>query len=218
MTLPVSSLLKRFGPQGWWPRLIRRGSTIVVRHHPEGQPGWVSRSADERAFEVALGAILTQNTAWRNVEQTLVCLAEHDLVTSEKLATARTDLLERCVYSSGYFRHKAKRLKRFARFVERSLDGHLGRILKDSDPRRLLLAQLGIGPETADTILLYGLDQPCFVVDTYTRRLLVETTKDQRWLTQSYAEVQGWCEQALPKDVKQWQEAHALIVRWGKKG
>lgn len=124
--------------------------------------------------------------------------------------------LEACVRSSGYFRQKAKKLKRFAQFVEKDLHGDLRELLKQTDSRTPLLAQWGIGPETADTILLYGLELPYFVVDAYTRRLLVDLIGSKRWYKASYDATQEFCAQAIPTSVRRWQEAHALIVAWGK--
>lgn len=191
-------------------------SRFLVQHHAGKRRSWVVRTPGDRAFEVAIGAILTQNTAWSNVEKSLVCLAERDLLISSAIAGCRLTTLESCVRSSGYFRQKAKKLKRFAQFVERDLHGDLRQILKQDDPRALLLDQWGIGPETADTILLYGLNQRIFVVDAYTRRFLATLHQEQRWLTRSYEEVRAYCETSLPRSVNGYQETHALIVAWGK--
>jgi len=211
----------------------------------------------DQAFEVAVGAILTQNTSWTNVEKALVCLAEKDLMTSASLSKARLPSIEACVRSSGYYRQKAKKLKLFAKFVEEELEGDLFKVmpsrakprdlpiggaldsrsnskiprrsrslsLEDSVPRndnllnarKLLLSLWGIGPETADTILLYGLNRPIFVVDAYTRRLLVHLTGELSWHKCPYDDVRQFCEAAsIYPSAKEFQESHALVVRWGK--
>jgi len=198
---------------------------------------WLSRTDADRAFEVAIGAILTQNTAWTNVETALVCLSSAKLMTPKRIASARLSTIQTCIRSSGYFRQKAKKLKLFARFVEKELEGNLNAVMSfRAKPRKLpigrslragrddivdmarrrLLSLWGIGPETADTILLYGLNVPSFVVDTYTRRFLVEVTGSRRWLKMPYGDVQAFCTDVIPRSVKNWQEAHAFIVAWGE--
>lgn len=212
----INGLKKKFGPQGWWPRLVRRGRKVEVKHHPGERSRWLLKKAEERAFEVAVGAILTQNTAWTNVEKALLCLANKHFLTSSAIAQARASTIASCVRSSGYFRQKAKKLKDFARFVERELGGDLRHLAKLDAPRELLLKQWGIGPETADTILLYGLNLPYFVVDAYTRRLLASLIGSERWRVCPYDEARAFCSGSIPQSVAAWQEAHALIVAWGK--
>lgn len=210
----IAKLENDYGPQGWWPRLVVDRSTIVVKHHPGPKSRWLFKTAADQAFEVAIGAILTQNTAWTNVEKALVCLAEKGLITSAAISKVRINTLEACVRSSGYYRQKAKKLKLFAKFVQNELGGDLNQILP---ARSRLLSLWGIGPETADTILLYGLNVPIFVVDAYTRRLLIHLTGDKSWSKQPYDQVRQFCEEAFGKSsVKEMQEAHALIVKWGK--
>ena len=246
----LKKLLRMHGPQGWWPRLIvdsERGALSVV-HHPGPKTRWLSKTRADQAFEVAIGAILTQNTAWTNVEKALVCLATKGLTISYALSRARLLSIESCIRSSGYFRQKARKLKLFAKFVEENLRGDLHnlniicrlehgemktkdllskasllkilRSAQDDDlvlARERLLSLWGIGPETADTILLYGLDRPVFVVDAYTRRLLFKLTGDASWSKRPYDEVRRFCESTFTdQSVGNFQEAHALIVRWGK--
>ncbi len=216
----IDKVEKEYGKQGWWPRVVRIGTQcavpVQVKHHPGPKSYWLSKTLSAQAFEVSIGAILTQNTTWTNVEKALICLAQKNLLTSRAITSARLASLESCVKSSGYYRQKAKKLKLFARFVEVELGGDL-RHLDANQGRENLLGQWGIGPETADTILLYGLNRHIFVIDAYTRRLLVRLTGSEKWLKLPYDEVRAWCEEAMGKSkVKMFQEAHALIVRWGK--
>ena len=128
------------------------------------------------------------------------------MLTPQAIAKAQPSVLERCTRSSGCYRQKAKKLKILAKEFLRNADFD----------RPRLLALWGVGPETADTILLYGFHQPTFVVDAYTRRLLVHLTNDRRWLARPYEDVRALFESVLPRSVEGYQEAHALIVKWGK--
>jgi len=262
----VLRLDKTHAPQGWWPRVVgSRGArstehgTLAVLHNPPGRKYWHCKTKAACAFEVAVGAILTQNTAWSNVERALSELARKDLLDSRRLAKIPPSRLEPVIRSSGYYKQKAKKLKLFAQFVEKELGGDLRNILKNcrleeaqSRPKDLykgpstalrfaqddmiakarekLLSLWGIGRETADTILLFALDQPVFVVDAYTRRLLEKLTGDPHWLIRPYDEIRELCESVFlsgyrlptgrmacaPTLIKHRQDVHALIVAWGK--
>lgn len=128
----------------------------------------------ETRFEVIVGAYLTQNTAWTNVERALENLRRAGVLSMEGIRKIRLSRLERLIRPSGYFRQKAKRLKTFVVFLDQQYEGSLDRMF--SEPTDKLRAQLltlnGIGPETADSILLYAGNHPVFVVDAYTRRVL----------------------------------------------
>jgi endonuclease-3 related protein len=199
----ILQLRKRYGNQcDWWPCI------------------WPSKVPSRRAFEIAVGAILTQNTSWKNVEQALRSLTREKLVSPQAIASCREDRLARTIRSSGYYKQKAKKLKLFAQFVEKELRGNVLNLAKGrslDQARARLLDLWGIGPETADTILLYALDQPIFVVDAYTRRLFVELSADPSWLKRHDDELREACEKAVPRRSRAtWKEAHALIVAWGK--
>ncbi|MDO8584404.1 MAG: hypothetical protein Q7R83_04470 [bacterium] len=198
----IQELEKTYGPQGWWPRICKTKNGYALFH----RFGPHRRLAQPSLFEVSLGAILTQNTSWVNAETALACLASNGLLSAERILAAPLKTLERCVQASGYFHQKAKKLKAFAKFF---LSG-------EAIDRVSLLSVWGIGPETADTILLYGLGKKIFVIDAYTRRLLVSLSGDETWLKRPYDEVRLFCESAFPGSVRGWQEAHALIVRLGK--
>ncbi len=184
------ALLRRFGPQGWWP----------------------ARST----FEVVVGAILAQGTAWVNVEHAIARLRRARALRPAALARLPARRLAALVRASGFFRVKAERLRAFLRHLARHHGGDLRRLLRQPAPtlRAELLSIPGVGPETADTILLYAAARPTFVVDTYTRRILsrhrvVPPDTD-------YAELQAVFMENLPRDPGLFNEYHALLVRIAK--
>lgn len=191
MDLPAiySELLDRFGQQGWWP---------------------MSDGFSPPELEVCLGAILTQNTNWNNVEKALKNLKAGNVVCPEDVIETGTSELERLIRPSGFFRQKAARLKRFAGFVE-SLGG-FERFSMDVT-REQLLGVKGLGPETVDSILLYALGKPVFVIDAYTRRVFSRLGFAG---LKGYEEWRGFFEERLPKDVEVYREFHALIVELAK--
>jgi endonuclease-3 related protein len=142
------ALLSRWGPQNWWPAQSR--------------------------FEVIVGAYLTQNTNWRNVEQAMANLRRAGALRVEDMGGLALSQLEELVRPSGYFRQKARKLKTFLAFLDEKYDGSLDRMFSrpTEELRVELLALNGVGPETADSILLYAGNHPVFVVDAYTRRVL----------------------------------------------
>jgi endonuclease-3 related protein len=184
------ALFAAHGPQHWWP----------------------GRSA----FEVIVGAILTQNTSWTNVEPAIRNLRREELLTPRAMETVSLARLARLIRSSGYFRQKAKKLKCFVRFLRSEYGGSLTRMFRTPTAalREKLLAVHGIGPETADSILLYAGEHPVFVVDAYTRRLLER--HQLATPAQSYEEIRRLFEGSLPGDAPLYNEFHALIVRTGK--
>ena len=184
------ALFAAYGPQHWWP----------------------GRSA----FEVIVGAILTQNTSWNNVESAIRNLRREKLLTPRAMESVSLARLARLIRSSGYFRQKAKKLKCFVRFLHCEYAGSLAKMFGTPTAalREKLLSVRGIGPETADAILLYGGEHPVFVVDTYTRRLLERHALATP--AHSYAEIRRLFEGSLPSDAPLYNEFHALIVRTGK--
>lgn len=183
-------LFSRFGPQRWWP-----GDT---------------------PFEVAAGAILTQNTAWTNAHRAVLELKRRGLLEPSRLARVPQRRLAKLIRSSGYFNQKAKRLKAFSEFVNLRYGGSMARMRRAPAPRlrEELLGISGIGPETADSVLLYALDKPVFVVDTYTRRILARHSL-VGW-DASYDQLQDLFRKALPRDRRLFNEYHALVVATGK--
>jgi len=183
-------LLDRFGPQHWWP-----GQTT---------------------FEIITGAILTQNTNWTNVEKAIKNLKAADCLTPEKLHRLDPNRLAELIKPAGYFNIKAKRLKNFLSWLFENYDGILDNLDNvDTDTLRTeLLAIKGIGPETADSILLYALNREIFVIDAYTARVacrhhLIDPPAD-------YHQLQDLFQSNLPQDIKLFNEYHALLVRAGK--
>jgi endonuclease III related protein len=183
-------LYKRFGPQDWWP-----GDT---------------------PFEVIVGAILTQNTNWTNVEKAITNIKNADLLTPDKLHHLDITKLAALIRPAGYFNIKAKRLKNFLDWFFENYSGELKNLegVRTTDLREQLLSVKGIGPETADSILLYALNRPVFVVDAYTARIctrhhIIDDGAD-------YHQIQETFESNLPSDLKLFNEYHALLVRTGK--
>jgi len=190
LTHIYSTLLEQYGPQHWWP-----GDT---------------------PFEIAVGAILTQNTNWGNVEKAIHNIKHTNVLHAPALHDMAQEKLEALIRPAGYYRIKAKRLKNFLAWLVENDDGHLENLAQrsTSDLREDLLAINGIGPETADSILLYALNRPIFVVDTYTARMatrhgLIDPPFD-------YHELQDLFQSNLPQDTQLFNEYHALIVRIGK--
>lgn len=183
-------LFKHFGPQHWWP-----GDT---------------------PFEIAVGAILTQNTNWGNVEKAINNLKNSGSLDATILHNMPQATLASLIKPAGYFNIKAKRLKHFLSFLASHYRGVIEG-MKDEDLPHLrsrLLEVNGIGPETADSILLYALDKPSFVIDAYTTRVLMR----HRIISESatYHEMQALFHKNLPADVPLYNEYHALFVMTGK--
>lgn len=178
------------GPMHWWPA--------------------------ETPFEVVVGAILTQSTAWGNVERAIANLRLTGMLTPSAILEARSSQLAALVRPSGYFRQKAKKLKAFVRFLKIEYDGSLDRMFQTPtlELREKLLSVHGIGPETADSILLYAGNHPVFVVDAYTHRIFGrhEITDGKP----DYETVRSQLESALPREPQLFNEFHALIVNTGK--
>jgi len=183
-------LYAAYGPQGWWP--------------------------GETPFEVIVGAILTQSAAWTNVEKAIANLKAAGALSPEGLRAIGDAELAGLIRPSGYFNAKARKLKAFLGLLDESFSGDLQRLLATpaAELRRLLLGTHGIGPETADSIVLYAAGQPVFVIDAYTRRVF-----SRLGLAPEAATYDGWQElftRALPPDAALCNEYHALIVRLGK--
>ena len=178
-------LLKHFGKQNWWPT-----------------------KTNNKFTEVSIGAILTQNTNWKNVEKAIENLINENLLDLQKIKKIDLNRLKTLIKPAGFYNQKAQYIKNFAHKITNAE-------IKDIN-REFLLSIKGIGKETADSILLYGLDKPYFVVDAYTKRLfyranIIETEKIP------YNQLQNLIQSQIPSDLEIYKEFHALIVELGKK-
>jgi endonuclease III related protein len=178
-----------------------------------GHAGWWP---GESAFEVCLGAILTQNSAWTNVEKALANLRARGLLSFEALRRLPASRLAPLLRPSGYFNVKARRVKAFLAFLEHEYGGRVERMAGEQTRvlRAKLLAVNGIGPETADSIALYAAALPVFVVDAYTRRIFSRLGLLRG--DESYDEIQSFFMQRLPADAALYNDYHAQIVLLGK--
>jgi len=183
-------LLGAYGPQHWWP--------------------------GETPFEVMVGAVLVQNTSWQNVRKAIDNLRRLDLMEPGALYAVPQEELEELIRPAGYFRVKARRLRNLLGLVVHRYGGSLEAMFQANLPelRQQLLEVNGVGPETADSILLYAGGMPTFVVDTYTHRVLAR----HGWIgfDASYYELKDHFEGGLPQDARLMNEFHALLVRVGK--
>ena len=180
-------LLARYGAQGWWPA--------------------------DSPFEVMVGAVLTQATAWTNVEKAIANLRAADALSPRAVREMDAADLEALIRPSGFFRVKARRLRALCAFIGERFADDIEAMAREPAERlrREMLGVEGVGEETADDILLYALGFPIFVVDAYTRRLfhrLGASAEDAR-----YADLQRLFHAALPRDAALFNEYHALIVR-----
>ncbi len=167
-------------------------------------------------WEIIVGAVLTQNTAWKNVERALRNLWAEGLMGVESLANVDVGRLAELIRPSGYYNQKARRLKDVAEYFLRRWDGDLKRFFSrpTDEIREELLSIRGIGEETADSILLYAGGHPVFVVDAYTRRLLERVGVS---CSKKYVDVQGLFHRCIRPDVAVYREYHALIVEHAKR-
>ena len=166
--------------------------------------------AAETEFEVIVGALLTQQTRWESVEQAIANLKERSLLTPAALADAEQVTIEECIRCTGFYRQKAERLQLLSQYFDHNgISGILKRPV--AELRRELLSLKGVGPETADSIILYAAHKPIFVIDAYTKRIC-----ECIGVTGGYETLQKHFEDSLPRDTQLYQEFHALIVAYGK--
>lgn len=185
------TMLNTLGPQQWWP--------------------------GETPFEVVIGAILTQNTNWSNVEKAIRNLKAADRLSPSGIYELSTIELAQLIRPSGFFNVKAKRVKTFINWLFSRYEGDLSRMFRQDlqTLRDELLSVKGIGPETADSILLYAGNMPTFVVDAYTHRIFSRHGFISEEST--YEDMKAFFEENLPKDVRLFNEYHALLVQIGKR-
>lgn len=185
-----NKLYSFYGSQYWWP-----GDTPL---------------------EIAVGAILTQNTNWSNVEKAIKNLKDARVLNAKALHKLPDQRLSLLIRPAGYFNIKAKRLKAFIDFIMNNYNGSMKSMEKEDleSLRKKLLDIHGIGPETADSILLYALNKPVFVIDVYTRRVL--SRHNIMDYNASYEEYQNLFHREVDEDIQMFSEYHALFVRVGK--
>jgi len=187
-------LLSFFGKQEWWP--VTDKNKLIPEYKKR------KRLNKKQKFEISIGAILTQNTSWKNVEKAIIQLNKKNLMDAEKIKKISKKKLAKIIKSSGYYNQKAERLKIFAEFF-----------IKNKNPKREELLKLkGIGKETADSILLYAFNKPYFVIDAYTKRIMQRLG----FKFKDYDELQKIFEENLKKNVKIYKEYHALLVELAK--
>ena len=184
-----NKLYEEYGPQGWWP--------INNKYNKQD----FSKKTEQERFEISVGAILTQNTSWKNVETALNKLRDNNALNKKTIRNISQEALAKLIKSSGYHNQKARKLKEFAEFNKKVT-------------RENLLSIWGIGPETADSILLYAYNHPIFVIDTYTKRvMLYKGIGKEEW---NYELWQNFFHENLEKDYKLFNEFHALFVKSAK--
>ncbi|MFI4913306.1 MAG: endonuclease III domain-containing protein [Sedimentisphaeraceae bacterium JB056] len=183
-------LFEAFGPQEWWP--------------------------GESRFEIMLGAVLTQNTNWKNVEKAINNIKNAGLMNPVSLYKLSHEELAELIKPAGYFNVKTKRLKNLLGWLFDDFGGSLEQVdrLSDYALREQLLAVKGVGPETADSIMLYAFERPVFVVDTYTARVMIRHGMIDEYC--DYEQLREFLEGCLVSDVRLFNEYHALLVRVGK--
>jgi endonuclease-3 related protein len=180
-----NKLFNCFGPQHWWPAKSK--------------------------FEIIIGAILTQQTSWKQVEKAIENLRKAHLLNPMTLSVEKIKSIENCVKPAGFYKQKARRIKKFSKYLIKKYST-VNKFLK-SVTRGELLELDGIGKETADSILLYAANKPTFIADAYTFRII---NRVLGYNFKSYSELQKFFEDQIPRNVKLFNEFHALIIELGK--
>ncbi|MEM3556053.1 MAG: hypothetical protein QXF56_05020 [Candidatus Micrarchaeia archaeon] len=184
-------LLRHFGKQHWWP---------TTSNNPQ--------------FEIIVGAFLTQQSTWRNVEKAIENLKNEKMLTSKAIAEASLTKLYACVKPTGFYRQKARRLRKFAKYIEKTYNGNLKLLLSKplEEAREELLSLEGVGYETADSILLYAAEKLIFPIDAYTKRICERLGV----VKGNYNKLQNFFHSNLPRNLEVYKEMHALLVELGK--
>ncbi len=201
-------LFSHFGPQNWWP--VTKNKDTAPKYHQN------INLNEKQKLEICFGAILTQNTNWKNVEKAIVQLNKNQLINIDKIIKIDDKKLAEIIKSSGYHNQKAKKLKNFCLFLMNNYNGNIKRLFSNNigQLRKELLSVNGIGPETADSIILYAAKKPIFVIDAYTKRIYSRIFNIKKEL--GYDELQQIFMKKLDKDEKLFNEYHTLLVELGK--
>ncbi len=201
-----SKLYSHFGPQHWWP--VTKGNETAPKYHKN------IKLNEKQKLEICFGAILAQNTNWKNAEKTIIQLNKNGLIDLKKILNINNEKLAQIIRSSGYHNQKAQKLKNFCFFISKNHSGNLNLFFKNGIKalRNELLSINGIGPETADSIILYAAKKPIFVVDAYAKRIANRIGHEE----EKYDELQNLFMNSLESDEKIFNECHALLVELGK--
>jgi endonuclease-3 related protein len=189
-------LFAHFGHQGWWPVSSKTG----IRYHPDD---YSHPKTEAERFEIILGAILTQNTSWTNVEKVITNLKNKNLLGKNQLKRIPGQRLASLIRSSGYYNQKSRKIREFLAY-------------KGPVERQELLKIWGLGPETVDSMLLYAYNEPVFVIDAYTKRIFSRLLPEKTSRLKTYEEWRQFFESKLPKNTKIFKEYHALLVKLAK--
>lgn len=206
-----NKLFDAFGSQGWWPVTPIGG----CKGDNDLKPVYgLGLKNDKQKLEIVFGAILTQNTSWKNVEKAIVNLNKNNLIDVKRIINIENKKLAEVIRPSGYYNQKAIKLKNFCSFLNKKYNNNLGKLFHKNinGLREELLSINGIGQETADSIILYSAEKPIFVIDAYTKRIMQRIGFKEG----SYEELQELFMKKLKADTKLFNEYHALIVQLAK--
>jgi endonuclease-3 related protein len=201
-----NNLYSHFHPQHWWP--VTLDKEITPKYHKN------IKLNGRQKLEICFGAILAQNTNWKNAEKAIVQLNKNQLININKIIKIKNKKLAEIIKSSGYYNQKAKKLKNFCRHINKDYSNNLKKFFGNNigKLRNELLSINGIGPETADSIILYAAKKPIFVVDAYAKRIINRIGFKE----ETYDELQTLFMSNLKKNEKLYNEYHALLVELGK--
>lgn len=201
-----TKLHSHFGNQNWWPVTLE--NEIIPGYHKN------IKLTEKQKLEICFGAILTQNTNWKNVEKAIVQLNKNNLININGIIKINNENLARVIRSSGYHNQKAIKLKNFCLFLMNNYNRNIKKLFSNNIKklREELLSINGIGPETADSIILYAAKKPIFVIDAYTKRIINRIGHKEN----NYNDLQGLFMDNLEKNEKLFNEYHALLVELGK--
>jgi len=201
-------LLQQFGEQNWWP----------ATEKGEEKPSYRKRKilSEKQKLEICFGALLAQNTNWKNAEKAITSLNRQKMIDCRKILKAKNEKIAELVRPSGYYNQKAKKLKNFCEHIEEKYGGRIEKLLEKElgELREELLLLNGIGEETADSIILYAAQKPSFVADAYTKRIASRYYGKE---FRSYGETKGFFEKSMGKNTEKFNEMHALLVEHAKR-
>ena len=198
-------LHNKFDSQNWWP-VTDKGTKPTYKKR--------NNLTEKQKLEIVFGAILTQNTNWKNVEKAIINLNKNSLINIKKIIDIEQDQLAQIIRSSGYHNQKSKTLKNFCNLLSNNYNSNINLFFNNdiTNLRKKLLEINGIGPETADSIILYAAKKPIFIIDAYTKRIFNRIGYKES----TYQDLQSLFTDNLEKNTNIFNEYHALIVQFGK--